>query len=184
MLRTERLLLRRWKESDLEPFARINSDPRVMEFMPKQLSRAESDQFVEQIENHFRRYAFGLYAAELQPDNSFVGFIGLSVPNFQAAFTPCVEIGWRLSYDFWGQGLATEGAKAIVRQAFGMGLPAIVSFTAVQNMRSRRVMEKLGMKRDAAEDFDHPNLPPGHALARHVLYRLNRLDFAQAGGVF
>jgi RimJ/RimL family protein N-acetyltransferase len=156
----------------------MNADPRVMEFMPKMLSRAESDHFVERIENHFRIHGFGLYAAELQSKNSFIGFIGLSVPNFKAKFTPCVEIGWRLSPVYWGQGLATEGAKAVAHSAFAaLKLDSLVSFTAVQNAASRRVMEKLGMSRDASEDFDHPNLAPSHPLLRHVLYRLKREVF-------
>ena len=108
VLETERLLLRRWKDSDRQPFSRLNADPRVMEFMPSRLAREESDRLVEQIESHFRERGFGLYAAELRRDHSFIGFIGLAVPSFHAHFTPCVEIGWRLSADYWGQGLATE----------------------------------------------------------------------------
>ena len=180
MIETDRLLLRRWERRDREPFSRLNSDLRVMEFMPGCLSRAESDLLVDSIEDHFREYGFGLYAAELRKEPLFIGFVGLAIPRFTAHFTPCVEIGWRLSTDYWGRGLATEGAKAVVRHAFeALGLEALVSFTAPANSRSRRVMEKIGMTHNPAEDFDHPNLPEGHCLRRHVLYRLHRSDWEQ-----
>ena len=175
MIETARLLLRHWKLDDREPFFRINSDPRVMEFMPKLLSRAESDLFVERIENHFRKYSFGLYALELREDRSFIGFVGLSVPGFEAHFTPCVEIGWRLAANQWGQSLATEGAQAVLIHAFEvLKLEEVVSFTTATNARSRRVMEKIGMTHKSADDFDHPNLPEGHPLRPHVLYRVQR----------
>jgi RimJ/RimL family protein N-acetyltransferase len=170
---TERLVLRQWREADREPFARLNADPRVTEFLAGPLSREESDRLVERIEAHFREHGFGLCAAELRRDRSFIGFVGLAVPSFECAFTPCVEIGWRLAADYWGLGLATEGAREMVRYAFeGVGLDALVSFTAPGNIRSRRVMEKLGLTHDPADDFDHPKLPEGHPLRRHVLYRL------------
>lgn len=176
MIQTERLLLRRWKEEDRESFCRLNSDPRVMEFMPALLTRSESDLLVERINEHFRDHGFGLYAAELREDRTFIGYVGLAVPSFEARFTPCVEVGWRLAANHWGRGLATEGARAVVKHAFGeLGLDEIVSFTVPANVRSRRVMEKIGMTHDASEDFDHPNLPVGHPLRRHVLYRLRRL---------
>lgn len=178
---TERLILRHWQNSDREPFSRMNADSRVMEFMPSLLSRDESDTLIDHIESHFRERGFGLCAAELRQEHSFVGFIGLAVPRFQAIFTPCVEIGWRLSAEYWGQGLATEGAREIVRCAFGnLGLTDLVSFTVPGNWRSRRVMEKLGMSHNPADDFDHPNLPQGHPLRRHVLYRLRRSQFESA----
>jgi RimJ/RimL family protein N-acetyltransferase len=174
-LETERLILRRWRDADREPFARMNRDAAVMEFFPGPLSPAESDQMVERIETHFDQHGFGLWAAELRETGEFVGFIGLATPRFVAAFTPCVEIGWRLAPEFWGRGLATEGARAVVRYAFEvLALPALVSFTVPSNVRSRRVMERLGLTRDAQEDFDHPLLAAGHPLRRHVLYRLNR----------
>jgi RimJ/RimL family protein N-acetyltransferase len=180
LIQTERLLLRRWTEEDREPFYRINSDSRVMEFMPACLTRPESDQLFERIEKHFRKREFGLYAAELRQDRTLIGFIGLSVPSFQASFTPCVEIGWRLSAEHWGRGLATEGARAVVKHAFGeLGLDEIVSFTVPENVRSRRVMEKIGMTHGASEDFDHPNLPEGHPLRLHVLYRLRRRNLSE-----
>jgi RimJ/RimL family protein N-acetyltransferase len=172
---TERLVLRRWRQSDRQPFARLNADPRVMEFMPAALSEEESDQLADRIDAHFLQHGFGLCAVELRRDHSFIGFIGLAIPSFQAKFTPCVELGWRLSADCWGQGLATEGSREMVRYAFEvLGLEALLSFTVPANVRSRRVMEKLGMTRNPADDFDHPNLPEGHPLRRHVLYRLPR----------
>ncbi len=181
VLETERLLLRRWRGSDREPFARLNSDLRVMEFMPGPLTREESDAFVARIESHFEKYGFGLFAAEMQRDHSFIGFMGLSVPTFQAHFTPCVEIGWRLAADHWGRGLATEGGQEIFRYAFGvLELESLVSFTAAVNLRSQRVMQRLGMTHDPAEDFDHPRLPEGHPLRRHVLYRLRRAEWNPA----
>jgi RimJ/RimL family protein N-acetyltransferase len=173
LIQTERLLLRRWREEDREPFCRLNSDARVMEFMPERLTRAESDLFCERINEHFEKDGFGLFAAELQEDRSFIGFVGLAVPSFKAHFTPCVEIGWRLAADYWGRGLATEGARAVARYAFDeLALDGLVSFTVPENIRSRRMMEKIGMTHNASDDFDHPNLPEGNPLRRHVLYRL------------
>ena len=146
-----------------------------MEFMPARLSRAESDLLIEHIERHFRAYGFGLYAAELREEHRFIGFVGLALPTFDAPFTLCVEIGWRLCAEYWGRGLATEGASAVVRHAFEvLGLDALVSFTVPANIRSRRVMEKIGMTHSPSDDFDHPNLGKGHPLRRHVLYRLRR----------
>jgi RimJ/RimL family protein N-acetyltransferase len=173
LIETERLLLRQWREEDRGPFHRLNADARVMEFMPACMTRAESDLLFERINEHFRKHNFGLYAAELLDDESFIGYIGLAVPSFETHFTPCVEIGWRLSATHWGRGLATEGARAVVKHGFGeLGLDEIVSFTVPENLRSRRVMERIGMTHDGSDDFDHPNLPEGHPLSRHVLYRL------------
>lgn len=174
-LRTERLRLRRWRQADRAPFAEMNADPRVMEFMPALLSREESDAFATRIEAHFEQRGFGLWAVEIAGGPPFAGFIGLSVPRFTAPFTPCVEIGWRLAAEHWGRGYATEGARAAL--AFGfetLGLAEIVSFTVPHNLPSRRVMEKLGLTRNPADDFDHPLLPAGHPLRRHVLYRIAR----------
>jgi RimJ/RimL family protein N-acetyltransferase len=178
-LQTERLILRRWREADREPFARMNQDPTVMEHFPAVLSREESDAFVDRIEAHFVERGFGLWAVEVRDSGAFIGYIGLAVPRFEAAFTPCVEIGWRIAAEYWGRGLATEGARAVVRFAFEeLKLREIVSFTVPANLRSRRVMEKLGMTRDPREDFDHPLLAEGHPLRRHVLYRLKRTAFS------
>ena len=172
-LKTKRLILRHWKAADREPFVRINADPRVMEYLGEPLSHEQSGEVVDRIEAHFRMHGFGLCAAELTEPGLFIGFIGLAVPTFEAAFTPCVEIGWRLAAENWGRGLATEGAREMVRYAFEeLKLPELVSITAVGNERSRRVMEKLGMTRDPVDDFDHPKLSSAHPLRRHVLYRL------------
>jgi len=172
-LETERLILRRWEARDRVPFARINADPRVMEFMPACLSPEESGRFADRIENHFREHGYGLYAVELRAEGQFIGFAGFQIPRFEAHFTPCVEIGWRLSAEHWGRGFATEASYALIRHAFGvLNLDELVSFTFTANLRPRRVMEKIGMTHDPAEDFDHPALPPGHPLRRHVLYRL------------
>lgn len=174
-LTTERLILRRWKESDLEAFRRMNADPRVMEFMPKLLDATESDTLVDRIEKQFDERGFGLMAVELKKSGEFVGFVGLSVPQFEASFMPAVEIGWRLAADYWRSGLATEAARETLRFAFEeVGLEEVVSFTVPGNLRSRRVMEKIEMTHDPREDFDHPQLPVGHPLRRHVLYRIGR----------
>jgi len=172
-LQTERLILRRWRADDREPFVRMNQDPAVMEHYPALLSRAETEAAMDRIEDHFAQRGFGLWAAELRETGTFIGYVGLTVPRFEAPFTPCVEIGWRLAHEYWGRGLATEGARAAVRCAFqNLGLGEIVSFTVPANERSRRVMEKLGMTHDAADDFDHPLLAEEHPMRRHVLYRL------------
>jgi RimJ/RimL family protein N-acetyltransferase len=175
MLTTSRLLLRQWTRSDREPFAELNADPRVMKFLPACLSATESDALADRIENHFGDHGFGPFAAELRATCTFIGFIGLSIPQFAAKFTPCVEIGWRLSADQWNQGLATEGAQAVARHAFeSLNLDEIVSFTVPANLASMRVMDKIAMTRNPADDFDHPAIEPGHPLRRHVLYRLAR----------
>lgn len=173
VIETPRLILRQWKGADKRQFARINSDPKVMEFFPAPLTRSQSDALVQKIQAHFRKHGFGMYAAEFKSNHTFIGFIGLNLPSFRAHFTPCVEIGWRLSPEAWGQGLATEGALALLQYAREvLRLHELVSFTVPVNVRSRRVMEKLGMSHDPADDFDHPQLPPGHPLRKHVLYRL------------
>ena len=174
MIQTARLILREWQPPDRETFARLNADPRVMEFFPNVLTRAQSDRSAEAIEQHFRTYGFGLYALESREDGRFIGFTGLAVPAFDAHFTPSVEIGWRLAASHWGRGLATEAAQAAARYAFGpLKLGELVAYTVPANARSRRVMDKLGMTHDPADDFDHPRIAVGHPLRRHVLYRLS-----------
>jgi ribosomal-protein-alanine N-acetyltransferase len=171
-METERLILRRWREADREPFACMNCDLAVMEYFPALLTRVESDALAGRAEAHFAAHGYGPWATELRATGEFIGFIGLSIPRFEAHFTPCVEIGWRLAAGHWGKGLATEGAQSVSEYAHGeLGLKEIVSFTSESNVRSRRVMEKIGMTHDAADDFDHPGLPEGHWLRRHVLYR-------------
>src|SRR6202034_340222 len=164
-LTTDRLILRSWREADRAPFAELNADPRVMEFMPQLLSREQSDDFFDRIQAHFDEHGFGLCAAEHRLTGEFMGFLGLLAPKFEAPFMPAVEIGWRLGSRWWGQGLATEGGREIVRYAFDeIGLDRLVSFTTPANTRSRRDMEKLGMTHDPADDFEHPRLPPRHPL--------------------
>jgi RimJ/RimL family protein N-acetyltransferase len=165
--------LRRWYPSDRQPFAALNGDPRVMEHLPRILGRVESDALALRIEAHFDRRGFGLWAVEIRGVATFAGFVGLSVPDFQAPFTPCVEIGWRLAADYWGRGYATEGARAALEFGFqALKLEEIVSFTVPGNVRSRRVMERIGMTYDPADDFDHPSWRPSSGPARHVLYRI------------
>jgi RimJ/RimL family protein N-acetyltransferase len=171
-IETPRLILRRWQSADLEPFARLNADPRVMEFFPATLSRAETEAMIQAFEETFRREGFGLWAAELKETKNFMGFIGLNVPAYPLPFSPCVEIGWRLAFDNWGKGYAQEGARAALTFGFDtMGIKEIVSFTARNNLRSRRVMEGIGMSYDSQGDFDHPKIAANHPLRRHVLYR-------------
>lgn len=175
ILRSRRLILRPWRESDLPQIARMHADPRVMEFMPACLDRAASDAVVARLQAGIEARGYGFWAVEVPGTADFIGFVGLNQPSFAAAFMPCVEVGWRLAHDYWGQGYATEAARIALRFGFqDLVLPEIVSFTAVINRRSQRVMQRLGMRQYQAEAFDHPALPEGDRLRRHVLYRLSR----------
>ncbi len=170
---TQRLKLRRWTAEDLIPFAKLNADPKVMEFMVKPLTRHESDQIAERIDSHFVKNGYGLWAVELLETGAFIGFTGLSIPQFEAHFMPCVEVGWRLAHAYWGKGFATEAASKSLEFGFcNLNLSEIVSITVPANVRSRRVMEKLKMHRSASDDFDHPRVPDGHPAKRQVLYRI------------
>ena len=172
-LRTERLLLRSWRHSDRAPYAALNADPVVMEHFPAPLTREQSDAHVDRMAAVLDAQGWGLWAVEVPDEAAFIGFIGLAVPGFEAHFTPCVEVGWRLARSAWGRGYAPEGARAALAFAFDeLGLDEVVSFTSVGNTKSRRVMEKIGMAHDPAEDFDHPNVPADSPVRRHVLYRL------------
>jgi RimJ/RimL family protein N-acetyltransferase len=172
-LTTPRLLLRPWRDADLEPFAALNADPEVMAHFPKPLDRTESDQVAARMRTAFAQRGFGWWAVEVPGKAPFIGFIGLSVPSFAAHFMPCVEIGWRLARAHWGKGYATEGAQAALDFAFGkLGLREVVAFTTTTNLPSQAVMRRLGMRHSPADDFDHPNLPEGHRLRRHVLYSI------------
>jgi ribosomal-protein-alanine N-acetyltransferase len=174
-LHTSRLHLRPWRDEDLAPFAAMNADPRVMEFFPKPLDRAESDALVARIRDHHAQHGFAQWAVEVPGVADFIGFAGLSIPRFEAHFTPCVEIGWRLAREYWGRGYATEAARAALEYGFqDLKLEEIVSFTTTANLRSRAVMERIGMTRSPEDDFDHPALPEGHPIRRHVLYRAKR----------
>ena len=180
-LTTARLLLREWREDDRGPFAELNADPRVAEFLSGTRDRVASDAFVDRIITRWASDGHGLWAVERHDDGAFLGFVGLAAPSFEAAFTPCVEVGWRLTPAAWGHGYATEGARAALRFGFeDVGLEEIVSFTVPDNARSRAVMERLGMTRDPADDFDHPSFAEGHRLRGHVLYRLGRADWSVA----
>ena len=171
ILATERLRLRPWRESDLAPFAAMNADPRVMENLLRPLTRAESDAMAARANERIAQQGWGLWAVEVVAEERFVGFAGLAVPAWQAHFTPCVEVGWRLAREAWGHGYATEAARAVIGHGLGAaGLAQIVSFTALVNTRSIAVMERLGMRRDG--EFDHPLVAEGHRLRRHVLYRI------------
>lgn len=178
---TERLILRRWQASDSEPFAKLNSDPAVMEFLMKPLSREESDAMVARLEDHHSKHGFTYWAVESKETVEFIGFTGLVYPNFEAPFTPCVEIGWRFDKAHWGKGFATEAARAALHFGFSKAnLKEIVSFTVPANKRSIAVMERLGMKRNPTEDFEHPRVPEAHSLRPHVLYRLRREELRMA----
>lgn len=174
-IRTARLLLRRWVAADRDTFASLNADPRVMEHFPAALEPCESHALVDRIEQHFHDHDFGLWAVEIPGVTRFAGFVGLAIPGFQAHFTPCVEVGWRLAVEHWGSGYATETGRGVV--AFGferLNLREIVSFTVPANCRSRRVMERIGMAHRPADDFDHPNAP--EPWRRHVLYRITSTE--------
>jgi RimJ/RimL family protein N-acetyltransferase len=174
-LTTTRLNLRQWRSADLEPFAALNADPAVMEFMPALLTREQSAQFIEWAAADLERRGFGLWAVEERASGTLAGCVGLNVPSFEATFTPCVEILWRLAAPCWGRGFATEAARACLDLGFGaLDLKEVVAFTVPRNTRSRAVMERLGMQRDAHGDFAHPRLPAEHPLSPHVLYRIAR----------
>jgi RimJ/RimL family protein N-acetyltransferase len=171
-LETDRLLLRPWKAEDLPGFARMNADPLVMEYLPRALDEESSRKLMKRFEQHFKKYGYGLYALEDKEKSAFVGFTGLNHVEFSAAFTPAIEIAWRLDYEYWGRGYATEAARAVLEHGHGaLGLEEIVSFTVHDNTRSIGVMEKIRMIRDLNGDFDYPTLRKGHPLGRFVLYR-------------
>lgn len=174
VLRTDRLLLRPWRPDDRSAFARMNADPAVTEFLVAPLTREESDAFADRIEGGLAEHGFGLWAVEEAETGAFLGYAGLLRQSFRAPFTPAVEVGYRLARRAWGHGYATEAAQAALGFGFEQAaLTEIVSMTAVGNSRSRRVMEKLGMTHDSRDDFDHPRIPDGHPLKRHVLYRIS-----------
>jgi len=180
-VRTPRLLLRRWREEDLEPFAALNADPAVMEHFPAPLDRAASDALAARADAHLAEHGWGLWAVHVLAEDRFAGFTGLAVPRWDPPFGPCVEVGWRLARWAWGSGHATEAARAALGVAFTeLGLGEVVSFTAVDNERSQAVMRRIGMVRDPGGDFLHPNVPAGHPVEPHVLYRLSATDWRAA----
>jgi RimJ/RimL family protein N-acetyltransferase len=174
-LRTPRLLLREWRDDDYAPFAAMCGDPQIMRYYYRSFpDRAASDGWIDRMRRHNAEHGFAYWAVELPREASLIGAIGLTrvlSPGFR--FAPAVEIGWRLARSHWGRGYATEAARAVLDDGFGrLGLSEIVSFTVPANSRSWRVMQRLGMTRDPMDDFDHPSIPEGHALRRHMLYRL------------
>jgi RimJ/RimL family protein N-acetyltransferase len=171
-LRTDRLLLRHWREEDRDPWAAMNADPEVMRHFPSTQTREETDAALDRFNAGLADRGWGIWAVDL--DGEFLGFTGLAIPRFDAPFMPATEIGWRFARHAWGNGYATEAARAVLAYAFDeLELPEVVSFTTVDNTPSRRVMERIGMTRDPADDFDHPNLEADSPLLRHVLYRLS-----------
>ncbi len=173
IIQTERLVLRPWRPTDFEPFAKLNADPVVREHFPSLLTREQSDAQAQTLSQQIEECGWGFWAVSEMDGADFIGFIGLNPLNFETPFTPAVEIGWRLDKAFWGKGYATEGAKAALNYGFKtLLLDEIVAFTVPGNQRSRRVMEKIGMKHDSKGNFEHPQLPEGHPLRWHVLYRI------------
>jgi RimJ/RimL family protein N-acetyltransferase len=180
MLTSGRLCLRAWREEDLAPFASLNADPRVMRFMPRRLSAAESDAFARALQGQIAARGWGVWAVEVKGTGEFIGCVGLAQPTFTAHFTPCHEVLWRLNAQSWGQGYASEAAERCLDFAFGpLALEEVVAFTAAVNEPSRAVMRRLGMRQTAADDFEHPRLPPGDPLRPHVLARMSGRDWTQ-----
>lgn len=174
ILETKRLILRNFTENDIETLTEINQDPKVCEFLPAIGTRDSTEKLIKKIIEHNSEHGFSLYAVELKSTQEMIGWCGLMIPSFEAHFTPAVEIGWRLASNQWNQGYATEAAIAILEYAFkNLKLKEIVSFTAAGNIRSRRVMEKIGLHHDLLDDFDHPKIEKSHPLCRHVLYRIS-----------
>lgn len=166
----EQITLRQWRDSDLEPYAAMNADPQVMQYFPSLLSLEQSRESLARQRSLIDQRGWGLWALDV--DGAFAGFTGLAIPSFEAPFMPCVEAGWRLRPEYWGKGVAYRGTLQALEYGFGiLKLPEIVSFTSEVNIRSRRLMERLGFVHDAGSDFDHPSIPEGHQLRQHVLYR-------------
>jgi len=183
-IETRRLKLRPWRDADREPWAAMNADPLVREYLPGTLNREESDASLDSLNAHITRHGFGFWALEDRTSGEFLGFTGLVHTPFTAHFTPCVEIGWRLARRHWGKGYASEAARASLDYGFStLGLTEIVSFAVAANMRSRRVMERIGMTHEPDGDFDHPNLPVGHACRRHAFYRITAAAHANGNAV-
>lgn len=177
-LESARLLMRQWRDADLDAFADMCADERVMKYFPDTLSRLESAGVIGRIRGHFAEFGFGLWSLERKDTGDFIGFTGLSTVGFDAHFTPAVEIGWRLAYDHWGLGYASEAAWTALRCGFGpLGLEEVVAFTAAVNVPSEKVMQAVGMRRDTGGDFNHPALADDHPLQPHRLYRITREEW-------
>ncbi|MCB1651863.1 MAG: GNAT family N-acetyltransferase [Alphaproteobacteria bacterium] len=174
-IETERLILREWEDEDLEPFARMNADPLVMEYLPRVLDEKASARHMQEFQKHFDKYGYGLYVVEVKEDDEFAGFVGLKNVDFKAAFTPAIELAWRLDYEHWGKGYASEAARAVIDHAFTvLSLTELVAYTVHDNVRTIAMMEKLGMEYQKGEDFDYPALRKGHPLGRFVLYKIEK----------
>ena len=182
--RTQRLVLRGWRDGDRDAFGAMNADPEVMHHFPEVLTREQSDAMFDRVAAHLDREGWGLWAVQRVDTGEVAGFTGLAVPRHDLPFQPCVEVGWRFARSAWGHGFATEAAREALRVGFDeLGLAEVVSFTTVANTRSRAVMERLGMSRDPADDFGHPALAPGHPLRPHVLYRIRADAVRPEGGL-
>ncbi len=178
ILRTKRLILRPWRETDLAAFAKINADPKVMEFYAQLLSREESDALVRKLQKEITEHGYGFWAVEAPGVADFIGYVGLNYWNLEMEFAPCVDIGWRFGSFHWGKGYAQESAREVLRYGFeSLELSEIVSMATVGNTRSRRLIERLGMYH--AENFEHPKLAKGHPLSRRVLYRLTQREWTR-----
>ena len=175
-IETKRIGLRKFTASDLDAFAALNSDPKVMQFFPSPLTKEQSVALIDRINKHIDDNGFGLWAAELRATNEMMGFVGMQVVPYETDFTPAVEIGWRLARKFWGKGYASEASIACLQYAFNkLNLDKVVSFTALSNQKSYAVMERIGMKKSG--EFDHPKIKKGHPLERHVLYEISKQEF-------
>lgn len=178
---TERLRLRQWQAADRVPFAALNADARVMEFFPSPLTRDESDALAARCQSLIEVRGWGLWAVETKESQAFIGFVGLHTPAAELPFSPCVEVGWRLACPYWGRGFASEAAREAVRVGFErLGLREIVAFTALGNLRSRAVMERIGMRLSGT--FEHPHVAAETGLRQHCLYRLSYNDYANDSG--
>ncbi len=177
-LETERIIMREWLPSDQAPFSRMNADPLIMEYFPRVLDEAATAKLIDRFQDHFAKHGFGMYALENKETKEFMGFAGLGHVRDIFPFGPAVEMAWRLEYEYWGKGFATEAAHAILNLAFNeLNLKEVVAFSVYDNSRAIHMMEKLGMKHDKKGDFDYPKLPKGHPLGCHVLYRLKSEDY-------
>lgn len=173
VLTTDRLNLREWEDRDLEPFSRMNADPQVMKYFPSLLTAEQTRAYFQRILDHHSTHGFGLLVVEGREQKEFMGYTGLSIPNFEADFMPCVEVGWRFREEYWHKGYATEAARACLAQGFDkLGLKTIHSFTSIHNHPSEAVMRRIGMEKIG--EFDHPKIEKGHYIERHVLYRIDR----------
>ncbi len=175
IIETERLFLRTWEEKDIEPFYSMNQDPKVIEYLAGPMDIEQVEDFIQKMKIQQQKRNYSLWAVELKSSGEFIGFIGLNYTDWEAHFTPAVEVGWRLDSKYWGNGYAPEGAKACLDYGFNkIGLGEIISFTVPENTNSLRVMDKIGLKRDIKDDFIHPKLPKESRLSQHVLYRLRK----------